>query len=94
MAVSCIRNENYAIYRVVLIIDEWPKFPRPVAFLLTINCNFFIVDLAVGQIPRFTERIISRLRYSSVVTRQIKFGYGVAFARTILLSVLHWQYTV
>ena len=23
-----------------LLIDEWPKFPHPVAFLLTTNCNF------------------------------------------------------
>jgi len=33
MAVLCMCNENYAMR--CLLIDEWPKFPCPVAFLLT-----------------------------------------------------------
>jgi len=44
MAVSCMHNENYAIY--CLLIDKWPKSPHPIAFLLTAYCDL-IVDLAV-----------------------------------------------
>ena len=40
-----------------LLIDEWTKFPCPVAFVLTTK-GLIVTDPAMGQIPRFTERTV------------------------------------
>jgi len=48
--------KNYAVHS--LLIDNWPKFPHPVAFLLTTNCNLY-ANLAMGKIPCSTECISS-----------------------------------